>query len=423
MSRTVLFTTTDWSESRPALRPARAVGKRHALALAAAALLATPCAQALDIFTGNAPAFVGAWFNGTFTEVQQFQFALDWQGWCNAHPGSICSSHRYWGVAGNWNNNVVPGAASDVRVVAGDTVRVGSFNSLYLGSIGGSAFAASVTGTGRVELYGTMTVGNGAFADLWNDRDNQGTLTTSGVSTIGLLSSGAGRFLGQGGTTIVQAFTPSPARGLFEPRVGSGHTFRFVGNSLAATTALGPAPRAGTAAVLSLVPAGVAISLEPTRTVSPASTRTALAAPGTRLLFQLSEPVLSKTGNGSVTVRFNNAGTVNLAAGGSLGLSAIGTHSGSFSAGVGSAMGFGGLFAGPGHQFLGAVNSLGDVTLSRGSHRSSGAWNVARTFVQGGGEITFDGPAPQIGELRVNGDGLSRGAKFNSAGATTLQSV
>ena len=83
--------------------------RRHALAWAAATLLAAPSAQALDSFTSNTPVFVGAWFNGLFTEVHEFGTLLDWAGWCNAHIGSQCSNHRYWNVAGNWDHGAVPG--------------------------------------------------------------------------------------------------------------------------------------------------------------------------------------------------------------------------------------------------------------------------------------------------------------------------
>ncbi len=117
------------------MRPPR----RHALAWAAAALLAAPSAQALDIFTSNTPVFVGAWFNGLFTEVHAFGSALDWAGWCNAHIGSQCSDHRYWNVVGNWNNGAVPGAFSDVRIEAGHTVRIGQYNSVCQGQLSGGA--------------------------------------------------------------------------------------------------------------------------------------------------------------------------------------------------------------------------------------------------------------------------------------------
>ncbi len=428
MTQTLLFVTPqlDSSTTRP-----QAVGtarRRHAVALAAAALLATPAAHALDIFTGNAPAFVGAWFNGVFTEVQQFQFALDWQGWCNAHPGSICSNHRYWNVAGNWNNNVVPGGASDVRVNAGDTVRVGFFNSTYLGLISGSAFAASVTGTGRVELYGSLTVGSGAFADLWNDRDNQGTLITTGLSTVSLLSSGAGRFRGQGGTTIVQAFTPSPARGLFEPLVGNGHTFRFIGSSLAAPTALGPMPRAGAAAALNLAPAGVAVLLEPTARFINSGTLDlgggSIGLQGTANFAQL--PTVTNTGtlqgSGAVGgVKFENQGQVQLGNGQQMTLGSWGEHSGDFIGGVGSSLTFAGIGS-AGHSFAAGsrVDTLGAVTFGFGNHRVQGDFSAARVDSGAGGALVFDGPRPVIGSFSLDGGGT---AAFRNAAGAAIQQV
>ena len=92
-----------------------------AAALACAGAFAPGPAQALSTFTGLAPVYRAIWFNGTFTEAPEFQFALDWQGYCNAHPAAICTNHSYWGSRFNWDNNVVPGAFSDVRVVAGST--------------------------------------------------------------------------------------------------------------------------------------------------------------------------------------------------------------------------------------------------------------------------------------------------------------
>lgn len=72
-----------------ARRPlARLRCRRHALAWAAASLLAAPAAQALDVFTANAPVYVGSWFSGSFIETQEFQHALDWAGWCSARAGA-----------------------------------------------------------------------------------------------------------------------------------------------------------------------------------------------------------------------------------------------------------------------------------------------------------------------------------------------
>ena len=379
---------------------ARLACRRHAVALAAA-LLAAPAAHALDIFTGNAPAYVGAWFNGSFVEVRQFQFALDWQGWCNAHPGSICSSHRYWNVAGNWNNGVVPGGASDVRVELGNTVRVGQFNSLYLGPISGAAFAGTLTATGRVELYGSLTVGNAAFADLYNDRDNQGTLVTTGLATVSLLSSGAGRFLGAGGTTVVQAFTPSPARGLFEPRVGGGHTLQFSGNSLTTPLAVALEPTARFVNTGTLGLAGGSVGLQ-----------------GTATFAQL--PIFvnqgSVQGSGNIGgVKFENTGEVTLSNGQFMNMGAWGEHSGRFTGAAGSIMGFSGIGS-AGHRFApgGSVNSDGAVNFGAGNHVVQGGFS-AGSVIASSDSLVFEGPRPVIGSLTLNGGGSV--ALRNAAGA------
>ncbi|MDO9075298.1 MAG: hypothetical protein Q7U73_18745 [Rubrivivax sp.] len=378
---------------------------RHRLALAAALALSAPLALAVD-FSGFRPVYVGSWFNGSTTEVQEFQFALDWQGWCNAHPGSSCQQITFWNVAGNWDGNTIPAANGTARVLAGQTVRVGGFNSLYLGPISGGAIVGTLDAAGRVEVHDYLRVVNASFADLLL-YPVIGQLDTTGLSVVSHLSSGQGKFGGAGGTTQLGGW--SLTSGGLTVLVLQDHTLKLAG------VAAAPVP--------------LDIRLVPTaRLVN----QGVLEMGGGQVWLQGSAnvntlPVFDNTGtlsgSGSVSLHFNNAGTVNLAAGGSLGFSANGTHSGSFSGGTGSTMTFGGLFAGSGHRFLGAVNSGGDVTLSRGRHQASGAWNVARTFVQGGGEITFDGPAPQIGELHVNGGGLHKGATFNSAGGSTLQSV
>ena len=427
MTQTSAFANSGLPTGRPsqpaAPRAARTLARkpvrRHALALAAAALLATPTARALDIFTGNAPVYAAAWFNGAFTEVHEFQFALDWQGWCNAHAGSHCSSHRYWGAAGNWNNGVVPGASSDVRISAPDTVRVGLYFSQFLGNVSGAAPVASVSAEGRVELYGSLAVGNGAFADLWNDRDNQGTLITTGLSTVGLLSSGAGRFRGQGGTTIVQAFTPSPVRGLFEPIVGSGHTFQFIGSSLAASMAPGSVPRAGAAAAS----VGVAILLEPTaRFINGGALDLGggtIGLQGTANFLELPTVINTGTlqGMGSIGgVKFENLGQVLLSAGQSMSLGNWGEHTGSFSGGAGSTLGFAGIGS-AGHRFApgSQISTTGAVNFGFGDHLVQGSFSAGSVNHGGFGSLGFEGSRPQIGSLTLGNGGTV--AFRNAAGA------
>lgn len=412
--------------SRPLRRhaPAWPAPRRAAVAWAAATLLAAPTAQALDIFTGNAPVLVGAWFNGSFTEVVEFQFALDWAGWCNAHIGSQCSRHRYWNAAGNWDQGSVPGAGSDVRIEAGHTVRIGQYNSLYQGQLPGVAAAAVLTGTGRVELYGLLRVGNASFADLHNDRDTNGTLQTSGLSSITLLSSGAGRFLGPGGTTRVQAFTPSSARGLFEPVVGAGHTFEFTGSNLAPASATGPAAgpaSAHTAALATPAPsaqasAGLNVQLHPTaRFINSGSLHLGGGAVGLQGSATFAElPVFINQGqllgNGTVSgVKFENQGTVTLDAGLALALGSWGEHSGQFNAGAGSTLSFTGLGS-AGHAFLpgSQVQSGGAVNFGRGNHRVQGGFSAASVDSRGGGALVFDGARPTLGNLALhNGSTLA----------------
>ena len=428
--------------SRPARRRPTALRlpRRHAVAWAAAALLAAPAAQALDIFTSNTPVFVGAWFNGVFTEVQEFGTALDWAGWCNAHIGSQCSKHRYWNVAGNWDHGAVPGTFSDVRIEAGHTVRIGQYNSIYQGQLPGVAVAATLTGTGRVELYGLLRVGNASFADLHNDRDNNGTLQTTGLSSISLLSSGAGRFLGQGGTTRVLAFTPSPVRGLFEPVVGAGHTFEFLGSNLAGPGAAGPARDARSGLAMPAVnpqananananaSAGLNVQLHPTaRFINSGSLHLgggAVGLQGTATFAEL--PVFVNLGqlqgSGSISgVKFENPGTVLVDTGQAMALGSWGEHSGQFTGAAGSTLGFAGLGS-AGHRFLpgSQVQSLGAVNFGVGKHRVQGGFSAGSVDSRAGGTLVFDGGRPAIGSLALSGGGT---LALRSAGGASLQSL
>lgn len=365
--------------------------RRHALAWAATLAL-SPAAQGLDIFTGNTPVFMGAWFNGSFTEVVEFQSAIDWSGWCNARAGADCTAHRYWNVARNWYNATVPGPASDVRVVAGDTVRIGTFNSIYQGPLSGEAFAGTLSAAGRVELYGILRVGNATFADLHNDRDNGGILETSGLASISLLSSGAGIFQGVGGTTRVQAFTPSPFYGLFEPRVKGGHTLEFSGNSLSAGIAvrLEPGARFVNSGQLGL--AGGSVGLQ-----------------GTANFAQL--PTFVNTGSlrgdGGVSgVKFQNQGTVQVGPGQVMGLGSWGEHTGSFVGGAGSTLAFYGIGS-AGHRFAAGsqVATLGGVSFGLGNHLVQGDFSAGSVAFTTGNTLTFEGSRPQIGSFQLGGGG------------------
>lgn len=378
--------------TRPALR-------RVALAttMALASLAGSP-SQALDVFTGARPVYVGTWFNGSFTEVQEFQFALDWQGWCNAHIGSTCDSYNFWNVAGNWDGYAVPNILSgDARVPAGLTVRVGGFNSRFLGFIPDSAKVNTLSAAGRVELGAQLSVANATFADLYMFSTSR--LDTTGLSTVLNLSSGLGEFSGNGGTTQLQGWQPNTL-GRLDLLVKTGHQLQLAATAPATELQIRLEPTVVMQNIGTLRTSGGSIGLQGTANT-------------------LTLPTLNNAGtlSGNLSldgIRFNNSGSVALAAGEHMFIGQVGQHTGSFMAGINSWIAFGG-FAVVGHTFAASssVVSTSQVFAGRGRHVVSGSWNVARTQVDSGGSLTFDGPAPSIDELRVTGS-LSR-ATINPA--------
>ena len=365
--------------------------QRHALAWAAT-LAFSPAAQAVDIFTGNVPVFVGSWFNGSFTEVVEFPSAITWTEWCSARVDATCSNHRYWNLAGNWNTFALPGATSSARVLAGDTVRIGAFNSIFQGPLTGQAVAGTLNAAGRVELFGTLRVGNATFADLHIVSAIAGTLETTGLSTISLLSSGAGIFQGVGGTTQVQAFTPSPVRGRFEPWVRGGHTLEFSGSSLSA---------------------GLAVSLEPgARFVNRGTLAMAggfIGLQGMATFTQLPTVVNQGTlqGGGTISdVRFDNNGLVQVGSGQDMAMGNWGVHSGHFIGQPGSTMRFAGIGS-AGHTFAAGsqVGSGGAVNFGSGNHRVQGDFSAASASLHTTATLTFEGARPQIGSFHLSGGG------------------
>ena len=378
--------------TRPALRRVTL-----ATTMALASLAGSP-SQALDVFTGARPVHVGTWFNGSFTEVQEFQFALDWQGWCNAHIGSTCDSYNFWNVAGNWDGNAIPNTLSgDARVPAGRTVRVGGFNSRFLGFIPDFAKVNTLSATGRVEVGSQLSVANASFVDLY--MFSFARLDTTGLSTVLNLSSGLGEFSGTGGTTQLQGWQPNTL-GRLDLLVKTGHQLQLAAAAPATELQIRLEPTVVMQNIGTLRTSGGSIGLQGTANT-------------------LTLPTLNNAGtlSGNLSldgIRFNNSGSVALAAGEHMFIGQVGQHTGSFMAGINSWITFGG-FAGVGQTFAASssVVSTGQVFAGRGRHVVSGSWNVARTQVDSGGSLTFDGPAPSIDELRVTGN-LSR-ATINPA--------
>lgn len=369
---------------RPALRRLAV-----AVALATTSLAPLP-GRALDIFTAARPVYVGSWFNGSFTEFQEFQFALDWQGWCNARAGATCEAYNFWNVAGNWDGNAIPNTLSgDARVPAGFTVRVSGFNSRFLGFIPDFSKVNTLSAAGRVEIGTQLSVANATFADLY--MFSFARLDTTGTSTVLNLSSGLGEFSGIGGVTQLQGWQPSTL-GRLDLLVRSGHALQTANGGTPTPLQIRLEPGARMENIGSLQSGGGSIGLQGTANVA-------------------TLPVFENSGTlgGSLSldgVRFNNAGRVQLASSEHLYMGPVGRHTGSFIGGTSSWMSFGGL-GGVGHTFEAgsSVSTSGEVFAGRGRHVVLGSWSTARTQVDSGGSLSFDGPAPGITELRATGSG------------------
>ncbi|NWG39313.1 MAG: hypothetical protein HXY27_05015, partial [Hydrogenophilaceae bacterium] len=127
--------------------------RRHPLSLAvlaACAALAQPASAMIVTWTGNAPVYTASWYNGSTTEFHEFQYFLDWQGYCNAHFGATCASPTFWGVPFNWDANRLPTATDDVRTPVGSVVVISQYDSIYKGPIPGDAFAGTLTADGQI---------------------------------------------------------------------------------------------------------------------------------------------------------------------------------------------------------------------------------------------------------------------------------
>jgi len=420
-----------------------------AAAIACAGTLVVAPANALTTFTGLAPVWKAAWFNGSFTEVPEFQFALDWLGYCNAHPTATCTDYRYWGHAGNWDNNLVPNASSDVRVEIGDTVRIAYANSFYRGNITMPAVAGILTASGRVEMFAPLTVQSATFADLYMEPLFGTRLVTSGFSNVQFLSSGRGSFAGNGSTTLLGNWQ-GPNLDL---QVATLHTVRVIGGPVAAATTtsaaaaatpLGSAattPMSGTGTLQATLEAQAVLRNEDAMNFADASVMLQGTANANTL------PRLINTGSisGNLTlsgVRLENAGQLAVAAGQSFTAAFGGLHSGSFTGGVGSTMAFRGLGL-AGHTFASgsSVSTAGAVTFGNSNHTVAGSFSADSVSVVGGGRVVVDSawsvsrlsvgesqsfstldinatPAAMT-ELTVNG---SR-AFFNPPGSTSVQTL
>ncbi|GAB4167800.1 MAG: hypothetical protein Fur0039_05810 [Rhodocyclaceae bacterium] len=380
--------------------------KPLALALAASlGLTAAPPALPITVdWTGNAPVYKASWYNGFYTEFHEFQYFLDWLGFCDAHFGASCGAGTYWGSSGNWSPVGPPTAVDDVVTPAGSEVRISSTFSTYQGPISGIAHAGSLSAQGKLVITeGTLYTNSAAIADL--GLGSNGVFHNDGAAFVSVLSAGSGRLEGSGSTQV-----GSMASAFFQPVVGSGHTLTV--------TSYAPAIY-GSSPYYS----GFSPSLEAdAHLISNGN----LDVGGGRVWLSGAANALTLprfTNNGSLGVfdhfdisgvRFDNAGTVALGENtvtglfGRLWANNGGTHSGSFTGVAGSEMTFTG-FAGTGHVFQpgSVVASDGRVVFEKSGHHVSGSYRAAETEFRNAAAVTFDGSLSFLDRV-IGSDGFAR---------------
>jgi hypothetical protein len=413
--------------------------KPLAAAVAIACLaLSAPARPDILNWTGNAPVYLASWYNGSYTEYHEFQYYLDWQGYCNAHFGANCSALTFWGSKFNWDLNRLPTATDDVVTPAGSDVLISSYNSIYQGFLSGDAYANNLSAGGRVTIgWGALYVNSASFADL--ALGVGGVLNSGGMTQVDYLSAASGSLQGSGTTSV-----NTMGAVFFQPTVASGHT--LVVQNFDSRIYVG-SPRY----------TGFSPTLE---------ANAALFSQGDLSLgngqvwlggsINLLTPLPSFTNSGHLdiggnfdisAVRFYNAGTIQLThddiAGWDGRLTAFGggTHSGNFLGDAGSEMIFTG-FGGTGHVFQSGSNIATDgrLVFDKSGHRVSGFYRAAETELRGGADVTFDGNVSfldrvigtdgtgrlqtasgvHIGELTVNG--FSR-FFFNTGAPSQIDSV
>lgn len=363
---------------------------------ALACVLVAPVAGADSVtWTGNAPIYFAV--NGS--TVLEFQFALDWAGYCNANPAATCSSQTYWGSPGNWSRASggfgIPSLAETVVIGTGQQVRIAEFFSQTQGFISGLALAGAIDASGSIEITssGVLRSPAASVQRLFG----LGDFINDGIANIGVLG---GLRLGGTGVTRVTAFDGSVSLGIPGTTLRSGHTLEHIG-----------------------LHSGVfRFSLEPQavfRNIGGFST----ALPAAQLLdarFQLqgtadgtTVPRVINDGSfegsfGTGGVAFDNNGTVTLAAGESAGLDVSGTHRGRFIGAAGSSFVFGGSPLGLSR--FEAVSSLatdGEVVFARGTHFIDGSYDAPLTSVTARANAIFSGSVAPMTRLHVQGAGGS----------------
>lgn len=355
--------------------------------LAACAAMAPAAPAAIVEFSGNGPVYTASWFNGVDTEFHEFQYFLDWQGYCNAHFGSVCGSPTFWGVPLNWDVNRVPTAFDEVSTPTGSVVVVSSYSSIYRGAGTGIAYAGRLTALGQIRIgNGALYTSNAHIADLSLSGLANNGLFNDGLVTVGNLSGALGTLFGSGTTRVMAASAPSFDHNF---RITTGHTLEFYGQyggvyggSFGSTGPL----------------------LEPdARLINYGSLDGAsLMLQGSANVTTVPRLINRGTLSGGLNpggVRVDNEGSVTLGGGGAMSFGPAGAHTGSFTAAANSVLTFGGPW---GHEFLpgSSLSSTGKVVFAGGVHMVRGSYGAQETEVAA--TVTFKGPLAHMPKLRVN---------------------
>lgn len=360
--------------------------------LAACAALGQPAGAAIIEFTGLAPVYTAS-LNGSTTE---FQFSLDWQGYCNANPAATCASTTFWSVPFNWDANRLPGLADEVRTPAGSVVVISPYSSVYKGSIPGSAFASTLSAEGQIRLGlgGFLRTDSGSIVDLFM---GGGTLETQGLVILNNLSQALGSLQGSGTTRVLGASTST-----FDPFIRAGHTVEFYGSyggayggSFGST---GPRLEAGAGSIFNPEPGARLINYG----ILDGATLLMQGSANALTLPRLINRGTLTGGLNPGTVRVDNEGAVVLGDGGAMSFGPAGAHTGSFAAGINSVLTFGGPW---GHELLpgSSLSSEGKVVFTAGVHEVQGSYDAHETEVVGDGTfLTVQGSLSHMPKLRVN---------------------
>ncbi|WP_428504011.1 PEP-CTERM sorting domain-containing protein [Roseateles sp.] len=320
------------------------------------------------------------------------------------------ASGGFWDVVNNWNDG------SDGRPQAGDTVLLGSANTVIRSVL--PMQAATVTGTGLLTINsgGTLDLSDSASLgglNLSGSLNNAGRVVVVGGSTLsGAILSGAGTTRYEGALNI------SGNRSL----LGSGHTLELAGT----TTVQG-----NTITGLSLGSGGRIVNQG--SWVEAASGNTSWSGNGGASVFDnqgsFTKTTTTTTTIGSFGLTFNNSGSVNVDAG-TLSLVGGGASTGQIDIASGATLDFAGSAT---YNLNRAVNNAGTFQVRGGIVNAQDGLALGGSTVISGGQLNLSGSSQfdsfnfaggtlnNNGTLVVSGPTIWGGSTLTGSGNTRLE--